>query len=419
MICERFHNWIRFGDRINDSAARAFISELEAAQEEGHHSLVLDFTATEQAWTQGMMPVIIAVERTRLEGGRFQVQLPLEAYVRRQFLNSNWAHFLDPQAHGLGPGDTDRHLALQRLDPGDSLATVQAIMGYVLRTTAISEDLSRGLEWSLFEVADNVGEHSGAREAGFVQLVHYRDGNHLSFTIADLGCGIGASMREAFPDLTDDSDAIARAVEAGVTRYVDQSRGNGLAGALLVAELTGGALKIMSGTGFFDSYVDAQTGKRVVRTGHVGRSRGLGGTVVDVDLGLASDIDLQAMLRSAAGVTFESVFEWDFVDASSVVGTDARARVRVLEEGGSDFGSRASGRRLFFFCRNLLERQDVAGVDLDWSDVRMASTSFVDEAVGGLLSLLGPDAFRTRVTLVHVDSAVEAVLRVVLDRRSA
>src|SRR5690606_1063310 len=124
---------------------------------------------------------------------------------------------------------------------------VNAFMDVVMRTMTLERDVIAGLEWSINEITDNVLNHAQAPDGGLVQVSTFRDRRRVAFAVGDAGRGILASLKEGYPELRSDAQAIGEAVKAGVTRDPDAGQGNGLAGTLRIATMSGGSFEVGSG----------------------------------------------------------------------------------------------------------------------------------------------------------------------------
>lgn len=79
------------------------------------------------------------------------------------------------------------------------------------------------LESAVYELCLNVQQWAGAPGRVFVE----KDEGHVIITVQDEGLGIPATMREAFPDLTNE-EAVAGALRRGGTSSDSDWRGFGL-----------------------------------------------------------------------------------------------------------------------------------------------------------------------------------------------
>jgi hypothetical protein len=100
------------------------------------------------------------------------------------------------------------------------------------------------------EIFNNIKDHSSL-EIGTIFAQHFPKLNRIGIAAADFGAGIPTRVREVYPTLVDDNNAIIQAVQDGfTTRSSPRNRGAGLDYLLetIVAE-NGGTVTIYSLTG--------------------------------------------------------------------------------------------------------------------------------------------------------------------------
>src|SRR5205823_7486445 len=109
------------------------------------------------------------------------------------------------------------HGSIHRYDTlKEQAGIVKEFTNVALNAMALSRDILQGMDWSLNEIMDNVLIHAAAARGGFAQATTLED--RIAFTIADCGRGVLQSLREGYPALRNDTDALGEAVKAGVTR---------------------------------------------------------------------------------------------------------------------------------------------------------------------------------------------------------
>jgi anti-sigma regulatory factor (Ser/Thr protein kinase) len=105
---------------------------------------------------------------------------------------------------------------------------------------------------ALSEICQNIIEHS--ENTGFVGIQKYhfqkRDKNVVKIAVMDLGIGFKESLSERV-SITSDIDAIEKALLHGVSRYIDEGRGHGLAAVRRFVRQWNGKISIRSGTAKF------------------------------------------------------------------------------------------------------------------------------------------------------------------------
>lgn len=411
-------NRIRFVGRVNALAHRQFLSCVHECRNGGHEDVVLDFSTCESAFPVGMIPLLASADALRREKVGVSVALPGREELARLFLNANWAHFLDPAHYSRSETSHQRHLAARRFNDFDQQQRlVNAFMDVVMRNMPLARDVIAGLEWSINEITDNVLNHAECEEGGIVQVSTFTEARKIAFGVADSGRGILSSLREGHPDLRTDAQALGEAMKAGVTRDPDAGQGNGIAGALRIATMSGGRFEITSGlaqvvartdqTGDLPSSADARVHERE-------EPERFTGTVVYAELGL----DVQFHLSEALGFSGEPHQPTDVIELQYET-ESGDALVLELRKESKGFGSRPAGRQLRTKCLNLLNAEPAKPLVLDWTAVPLVSSSFADELVGKLFAALGPLAFSARVRNVGMEAIVRGLVDKAIMQRAA
>ncbi len=382
---KREENRILFLADVNSNQFRWCLAD---CLERGYEDVVLDLSRCESAFPNGVLPVITSVDNLRHDGLDVSVILPAHSYLQRLFLNSNWAYLLEPGTYpesttvhpGHVPARRFRNAEQQHRLVGEAL---QVLLGGI---ASLQRDDIGALEWSINEITDNVLTHADSPLGGVLQVSTFKKTRKVAVGVADSGRGIPESLRESYPELTDDADAIYKALEAGVTRHSDIGQGNGLAGALRIATMSEGSIEITSGRASV-----------VYRNGEStpykrGPRLTFHGTFVYLDIDLDTSFDLSEALDFGTGPhrpvdVVEAIYETD--DGSAV-----RLRLRDERVG---FGSRMAGNQIRNKSLNLLNAEPDKPLLLDWAGVPLISSSFADELVGKLFAELGPLSFSARV----------------------
>ncbi len=101
---------------------------------------------------------------------------------------------------------------------------------------------------SLSEVCQNILEHSENTGCVGIQKYHFQklNKNVVKIAVMDLGIGFEKSLSGRL-DVTDETDAIDKALFQGVSRYEDEGRGHGLAAVRRFVNKWNGKLSIRSG----------------------------------------------------------------------------------------------------------------------------------------------------------------------------
>ncbi|MFN2468550.1 MAG: STAS-like domain-containing protein [Gaiellaceae bacterium] len=403
---------IRVDGRLTQRTALWVLARIrEVTSAGGQDELILDFERCTRAWPDGMCTLVCEVARLRGAGYEFDLIIPRDETLQRLFMNANWAHFIAPGRYEPFDMRTPFHLPATWYDAGSHKEIVDQIVEIVMGSMEIERPVLAGLEWSVNEITDNVLNHAESPRGGLVQVVTQRENRRIQFVVADGGRGVLASMRDGFPHLRDDAEAIGEAVKQGVTRNPEIGQGNGLAGTLRIAALSNGSFSILSGQAFFSVYPNAATGEHGDHMSRLAQPERFDGTVV------TADFDSSAPLRLQEALGFKDDWEpFDMIDAAYLSSDGQRLTIQLRNE-TAGFGSRIAGEQVRAKCLNLLRGEPSIPLILDWAGVPLVSSSFADEAIGKLFLELGPLAFGSRLHNVNMEPLVRSLIeRAILQR---
>ncbi|MDA0160650.1 DUF4325 domain-containing protein [Solirubrobacter ginsenosidimutans] len=367
------------------------------------NKVTFDLSGIDTAFSAQALPLVIVAHALRQRGVQVDLILPGEYGLRTLFTNTNWAHLIAPHQFDESTFDGHHMHATTYSSSPVQQEIVNGVMDLLLEEGHIDRPILGALEWALNEVTDNVLVHSGSH--GIVQVTRYQNEAHI--VVCDAGRGIGASMRDAFPALTDDVTATQRAILPGVTSGPGQ--GNGLAGINSIARLAQGEISLISGRAF--AMLSYGSGRSRATWAPVAGSVAFPGTAVVLQLPLNVHLDLREALR------FQSPDwePWDFIDARYEP-EDGELTLRLAEE-RRGVGSREAGHAIRTKTENLLDMSPTARLTIDFSGVRMIASSFADEFMGKLRLALGVATFDERIRLIGLDPSIEAVVRGAISQR--
>lgn len=376
---------------------KAVLRECKRAHERSDaNRLVLDFQDASGFYPSIAVPAIAIVQHFRSKGVNVDLtNLPGIAEVMRlrnplEASQSNLADLIEP---------------LSRLwvyfDHKQANALTSAFMDCMRRKVECEAGVLEALEWCLYEVLDNVMQHSDAG-AGYAMLQLHTRSKRLAVCVSDTGIGVQRSLassksyrpRTAF-------DALTMAVEEGVTRNKETNQGNGLFGLVKIIEQNGGKLDMRSGRG------------RMILEGD--RVRGSNdqefpgpdhhGMTVDFQLKVDKPVSLGTALNyEPANLYLESL---ESTEGEYVIGIRDQA-------GGA--GSRLAARELKTLIVNVLN-DGVAYVVLDFEGQAVVSSSFADEVIGKMFAEMGFNSFNSRVKLRNMNATVSTLVDRAIARR--
>lgn len=409
VLVVRDEHRIRFSGRVDWFAHLQFGRCLHDWRERAYRDLLLDFTKCESAFPNGMLPLLAELDVLRREEISVAIVLPAEDWLRRLFLNTNWAHYLDPDNYEKSDTVHDRHVAAHRFaDFAGQQRLVNDFVDIVMRHLRMGRRVITALEWCVNEITENVLRHADCREGGIVQVSTFSDARRVTIGVADSGRGILASMREGHSSLQTDRQAIEEAVKSGATRDPKNGQGNGIAGTMGIAKASGGSFAITSGRA---ALVVSEP-----RVKPYGRARHLRfpGTFVYAEIGL----DTPFRVAEAIGVAVERGDPIDIIETAYEV-EDGSALNLSLRGESKGFGTRYVGRQLRTKCRNLLDSAPGKPLVLDWQEISVVSSSFADEFIGKLFVELTPLVFAARVRNVRMEPLVRGLVDKAIMQRVA
>lgn len=273
---------------------------------------------------------------------------------------------------------------------------VNSLCDLVLRHAVEPRSVIPAIEWAANEVTDNVELHASAATPGvfFARIDAQRQ--RLELAVVDQGIGIRQSLASSNPTGSD-GEAIAKALQRGVTRDPKIGQGNGLAGTREIVVENGGDLHVWSGNAMFrilagqdKGYVEVPgaLGTGVVLTCHLDRPIDLRNTFI---AGTALDfIGKQAEAVETAGLLVRD----------EVVSARARAPAAALR------------RKIMALLPDL-----DSPLIIDFAGINGAASSFLDELLGRLAAELGESTFRRRLEVRNMNPLVAQTANVVIAQR--
>lgn len=391
---------------------RRILAKIEGVRKETYPALVLDFRACKAAQAGPMLAICSECMKLRHSGLSISLLPPRDEKLARLFLNTNWAHLIDPtgfgasQNHGFArvPATNFTSAADQRGLVGTMVDALMKSMKGFSRT-----DLS-AIEWALSEITDNVLNHAQSPLGGFAQINILKAKRQIEYVVCDAGIGIPQSLRSGIPTITTDSEALDHAIREGVTRDKKLGQGNGLFGSYQISRVSGGFFHIHSGSARLD--YDQSLDLPRLSTETIPYQ----GTLVVASIDISRHDVLAKALRFTDGVyqPMDSIeYRYESRDSAS---TDIILRMR---EQASSFGSRVAGVAVRTKLRNLIDLSEQSRIIIDFSELPVISSSFADEVIGKLFLELGAVRFMKVLEFQHVSPTVRQIIDRAIAQRSA
>lgn len=327
------------------------------------------------------------------------LELPTDPQLSRLFVNSNWAHLIDPRQYERSQYSSDKHIpAVTYTDADSHFQAVDQVVGKLVSSLeGFSRDQLAALEWAVNEITDNVLNHASSAQGGIVQLTTKSRSNIVEFVVCDTGVGIPKTLRDAHAHLTSDVIALQQAIQEGVTRNRTTNMGNGLFGSFQLAKLSEGYFSIYSRYAFL-SYTERH-GLHVKQL-----SIPYAGTAIVCGISTAKP-DILAQALSFRGE--QHTPGYSYVDRL----VDGDGAIIVLKDESQSFGSRDVAKPVRIKIENLLGAS-TNQIEINLDQVALISSSFADEVFGKLFAQLGPITFNRRIKI----SGGNAIVLQLIDR---
>jgi len=377
----------------------------------GCKDLFLDFSGCERADPAPMVGLIAHCRGLRRVGLDFATILPDSTYLKRLFMNSNWAHSLSPSDYPESEFRPRQHVpVLAFSNPDEQKHVVDKVIDSILSTVdGYKREHLKAIEWSVNEITDNVLMHSNCLDGGILQLTSKPKAKLIEFTVADSGDGILKSLRSSGLPLSGDVEAVSRAIEQGVTRDQSIGQGNGLWGSYRIATKSAGKFDIHSG--YATLYYTANAGMHTKQ-----ENVPYSGTVVHCCINYSERLVLDDILglNTKFGPTDRID---DRIELKYEINADDVIHFNLKDEAES-LGSRLAGRKVRTKLHNLLSCTE-SRINVDFSDINLISSSFADEVFGKLFLQLGAIDFGQRVALSKAQSTVKLLVDRAISQRGA
>jgi hypothetical protein len=151
-------NRIIFEGNLREDTRSALVCIFQLIRKLGYQDVTLDFSAARYVDADMMLPISSYAAYYRKNQIDFSLIEPVDPVLRRLFINTNWAHFIDPQKYALNNRRRSNNLpALQFLDGDAQNDVVNQAMEILMETIKVQERTQlKALEWALNEITDNV-----------------------------------------------------------------------------------------------------------------------------------------------------------------------------------------------------------------------------------------------------------------------
>jgi hypothetical protein len=208
------------------SAFIDLLNDLEPALSEPCN-VIIDLSTPGFFGPSGMVPLLALIADLSTKGWSIKVAPP-SAFLEEYWEKAGWIAALkgeDPAE----PMSMSTFVPLAHYQSREQMnERVNLLMDVLAKVSDFEPGVLMAVQWTISELADNVLNHSGGA-VGWLQIIARPSAHRVDLVVADRGLGIRETIRQGFPEVTTDAQALRLSIEKGTTRDSTVGQGNGLA----------------------------------------------------------------------------------------------------------------------------------------------------------------------------------------------
>lgn len=271
-------------------------------------------------------------------------------------------------------------------------ALVNAFIEELRQKTIVEVGVTQSVEWCINETLDNVLQHAQS-DGGYVMAQIQSD--RFALCVFDVGIGFFNSLRKSKHHPSTPLEAIRLAMGEKITRDESIGQGNGLWGMSSLVRANGGSFTIRSDGATYQWIGEEKTW--TTRGFRMDSKRGT--SMIDLQLRCNVPVNIATILNGHTPVNL-MVERWEGMNGDVVL------PVRELSEGT---GTRQAGEKFRTLVLNFIIAEK-KNVKVDFSGVRLLSSSFADEFIGKIIAKYGFPFFIQRISLLNIDETNAAII---------
>lgn len=373
-------------------AVSQFLRCMKEGVECGYTSFCIDFRVKSAVYPNAATPIAGLLEHYTKEEG-IDYEYNCSDIVAK-------CNIINPLDISENPPEKDRPIGkVWKFNSNNLHVLHQVLMDELRRTVVIANGAFEALEWSLYEIMDNVFVHSEA-ETGFIMCQVLSASHHVVFDVFDDGIGIYNSLKDSIHHPRSTIDALYRCLQEGVTRDPEIGQGNGMTGLYKLVQYGNGELTVTSG----NSYIRFVGGENKDNHSIPCLSQDKQCTSVDFQLDYSKEVSL-ADFMTFNGKTFTFV-NYHVEDLEN----DRGEIFYKIAEQAEGTGTRDSAKRIKNDILNLYT-QSKKIIVLDFDETSITSSSFADELIAKLILEIGLFQFNAIFRLKNMNSQMQTVLQ--------
>lgn len=371
----------------------SFICQLHGGYKKaGYEDFVVKFKNIHGVFPNAAVPIAGLIDYFRREKG-----LSIDG---KEF-DANLQGILTPYELPLHRESLQRALGkIWKFQTSNDVYEIQtAIINDLRRIDVFSDGVLEGIEWSINEIMDNVLNHS--ESCGFIMGQIHKTSKHVAFTIYDAGIGIYNSLKTSIHAPRNNTDALTLCIKAGVTRDKKVGQGNGMNGLFSLVKEGNGRLVITSGRNAYQ-YINGKSS--ITNDIHLYPANQRLSTTIDFQLDYSQSISIDKVL------TFNGKkFDFTNLYAENLENEKGELVFKVAEL-AEGTGTREAALRLKNEIVNLMKK-DSQIVILDFVEISVVTSSFIDELVAKLLVDFGLFQFNRYIKLINMSDLLQQTLQ--------
>ncbi|MFE6472086.1 STAS-like domain-containing protein [Streptomyces rochei] len=360
--------------------------------------LTLDLGDTRRIYPNGAVPMAAALEYFRTNGLRVTTTRINQSVASTKVLHPLAATPENINSHRVGN-------IVWKYNEEQSTDLCNAFIDMLEENARCETGVIESLNWCLFEVLDNVFQHSKS-PFGYAMMQIHAKRRWCTVAVADCGIGIHRSFKESNVYAAKNAyEAIMLAVQEKVTSKT-KNMGNGLYGLMRVVGLNKGELQIRSGRGWLE-----------YRDGEIKGNHSMSIPLVDLNDHHGTTVDWQLDLSKRVSLAEALNFPEPNLLLERIEDEAGEHCLRVadFEEG---LGTRRSAEQIRNRLANLLSL-GAQRLTLDFAGVNVVSSSFADEVLGKLALEMGIVSFMSRFELRGMTPTISAIVNRAISQRIA
>ncbi len=374
-----------------------FLKNIYNVYKRGYYDVFLDFKDTTAVFPNASLPISAAIQYYREQGVRIVVK-DCDNCLSGYYIDRP----LDASKETLRTIDNS-FSKCWKFNSDQISDLVDLFIKNIQERTLCERGVVQAFEWCVYEVMDNILNHSGCK-SGFVMAQFHSNSQHLAICVSDYGCGIYNTLSMTDYRPRTHIDAITMAIKKNVTRDKNIGQGNGLAGLTEIVRLNSGILSIRSGNGQI-TFRDGEI-KQSLHLPYLSRKNH--GTTIDFQIDLNKEIELSKALwgHCPTNIRLEKME------------SDLGKHVVSVKSESRGTGTRHSAQALRNFVLNMVS-EGASNICLDFSDVSLITSSYADELVGKLVTHFGFYQYQRIFKLENMSDTIQAILHRSVAQRMA